>query len=113
MNRILSLWAIVSALGLAGAPLVYAQDEPSYVLTLKDHRFEPAVIEIPANKKVKLVIKNLDKTPEEFDSDDLHREKVIPGGKEGAVYIGPLNPGTYKFKGEYNPATAVGSIIVK
>ena len=108
MNRFsLSL----AAATLMCAPLVHAED--AYVLTLKEHRFEPATIEIPAHKKVKLTIKNLDAAAEEFDSADLHREKVIPAGREGVVYIGPLDPGTYKFKGEYNPATAVGSVVVK
>lgn len=114
MNRFsLSLAAAATTLGLMCAPLVHAEDAPAYVLTLKDHRFEPATIEIPAHKKVKLTIKNLDAVAEEFDSDDLHREKVIPAGREGVVFIGPLDPGTYKFKGEYNPATAVGSVVVK
>jgi hypothetical protein len=101
-----------SMLGLVSS-LVHADDDPGYVLALKNHRFEPATIEIPAHKKVRLVIKNLDASAEEFDSDDLHREKVIPAGREGVVYIGPLDPGTYKFKGEFNAATAVGSVIVK
>ena len=99
-------------LGLVN-PLVHAQEDSAYVLTLKNHRFEPTVIEIPAHKKVRLIIKNLDTVAEEFDSDDLHREKVIPAGREGVVYIGPLDPGTYKFKGEFNPTTAVGSVIIK
>jgi hypothetical protein len=96
-----------------GFSLVYAESIDSYNLTLKDHQFEPRQIEIPAHKKVKLTIKNLDHAPEEFDSDDLHREKVITSGNEGVVFIGPLDAGTYKFKGEYNPLTAQGVVIVK
>jgi len=111
--KLFYLWLVLaSTLGLASS-LVHADDDAGYVLTLKNHRFEPATIEIPVNKKIRLVIKNLDASAEEFDSDDLHREKVIPAGREGVVYIGPLDPGTYKFKGEFNAATAVGSVIVK
>lgn len=114
MNRFALFLAAVAATFALGSPaLVRADDVPGYLLTLKNHRFEPATIEIPAHKKVKLTIKNLDAAAEEFDSDDLHREKVIPAGREGVVFIGPLEPGTYKFKGEYNPATATGSVVVK
>lgn len=93
------------------APSARAAD--TYHLTIKDHRFEPSSVTVPAGKRVKLVIKNLDATPEEFDSTDLHREKVVPGGGEGSLYIGPLSAGTYHFVGEYNEATAKGEIIAK
>jgi hypothetical protein len=88
-------------------------DDESFTLTLKDHKFSPTTLEIPAGKKVKLIIKNLDGAAEEFESDDLHREKVIPAGKQGVVSIGPLKPGSYSFKGEFNPKTAIGTIVVK
>ncbi len=84
-----------------------------YVLTIKDHRFTPETLEIPADTKVRVVIRNQDATPEEFDSDDLHREKLVTGGREAVVFIGPLGPGTYKFMGEFNPATAKGQVVVK
>ncbi len=87
--------------------------EASFALTIKDHQFSPTQLEIPANKKVKLIIKNADPTPEEFESTELHREKVIPGGTEGIVYVGPLAPGTYEFFGDFNPKTARGHLVVK
>lgn len=98
---------------LAASALPARAQEQSFSLTIKDHRFEPAEFEIPANTKVKLVIKNQDATAEEFDSSQLHREKVIPGGKEGSLFVGPLKPGRYEFTGEYNQKTARGAIIVK
>lgn len=82
-------------------------------LVIKDHKFQPAEITIPANTKVKLVVKNQDATPEEFESHTLHREKVIPGGAERTIFIGPLEAGTYEFFGEFNPKTAKGRVIVK
>jgi hypothetical protein len=51
--------------------------------------------------------------PEEFESSKLHREKVVPGGKEITIIIGPLKPGRYEFVGDFNRATAHGAIIVK
>ncbi|MGD8926465.1 MAG: cupredoxin domain-containing protein, partial [Thioalkalispiraceae bacterium] len=75
--------------------------------------FVPAEITIPADTKVKLVVKNQDPTPEEFESHSMHREKVIPGGRQAIIFIGPLKPGTYEFFGEFNPKTAKGRVIVK
>jgi hypothetical protein len=62
---------------MAGSP-ARADDTPSFSLTLKDHRFTPAEVTIPANTRVRFVIKNLDPTAAEFESDDFKAEKVIP-----------------------------------
>ncbi|MDR3411647.1 MAG: cupredoxin domain-containing protein [Formivibrio sp.] len=110
MKRFSSLFVV---LPLALCLNVAKAADEGFVLTLKDHQFTPSTLEIPAGQKVKLTIKNQDKTAEEFESSDLHREKVIPAGKDGVVNIGPLKPGTYSFKGEYNPKTATGTIVVK
>ena len=88
-----------------------AQD--TYTVSIKDHRSAPATIEVPAGKKIKLVVKNLDATPEEFESHDLKREKIIAGKGQATISIGPLKPGTYKFVGEYHESTAQGQIIAK
>lgn len=88
-------------------------EESTYTLTIKDHRFSPTEIEIPAGKKISLTVKNLDSTPEEFESTELHREKVVTGGQEVTIYIGPLQPGRYEFFGDFNPKTARGHIVVK
>ncbi len=97
----------ISFSGLVAAEL------PIYELSIKDHRFQPDTIEIPAGTKVKLLIKNLDATPEEFESHELNREKIISGNSEVKIFIGPLDPGEYGFFGEFNEATAQGKIIVK
>jgi Cupredoxin-like domain len=90
-----------------------AAQEPTYTLVVKDHKFQPTEVEIPAGKKIALIVKNEDLTPEEFESVELRREKVIPGGEQIIVYIGPLKPGRYEFFGDFNPATARGHIVVK
>jgi hypothetical protein len=87
--------------------------EPEVLLTIKNHRFEPGEVRVPAGKRIKLIVHNQDATPEEFESHSLNREKVIPGGGKAALYIGPLDPGRYTFFGEYNEATAQGVVIVE
>ena len=88
-------------------------DDPEFRLTIRNHRFEPATLEVPANTKVKLLIENADPTPEEFESYPLNREKVIPARSTGIVYIGPLRPGTYPFFGDFNQKTAQGRIVAR
>lgn len=90
-----------------------AMAEDGYQLVIKDHVFTPASLEVPAGQKIKLKIVNQDPTPEEFESYDLNREKVIGGNSEGIVFIGPLESGTYKFVGEFNEKTAKGTIVAK
>ncbi|WP_370530622.1 cupredoxin domain-containing protein [Pseudoalteromonas tunicata] len=85
--------------------------ENSVEITLKDHLFYPSRIEVPAFKKVKLIIHNQDDTPEEFDSFDLNREKVIFAKRKVVIFIGPLQPGEYHFFGEYAPNTAQGTVV--
>ena len=94
---------------LAWAPS-YAQD-PSFTLTIQDHRFKPPELQVPAGKRFKLLVKNLDATAEEFESHDLKLEKVIPGKGEATLTVRPLKPGTYKFVGEFHEKTARGGII--
>ena len=114
MKRALaSLPLMVIALGAGfSAPGALAADD-SFTLTIKDHRFDPSRLDVPAGKKLKLVVKNLDATPEEFESHDLKREKVIAGKGQATIAIGPLKPGTYKFVGEYHESTAQGQIVAK
>ena len=106
--------ARLAALLLALAPLTaLAAGEPELSIAIDNHRFVPERIEVPAGKKVKLTVENRDATPEEFDSDDLKVEKVIPGKSKGIVFLGPLKPGEYRFVGEYHESTAKGVVVAK
>lgn len=86
---------------------------PEQQLVIRDHLFFPATLEIPAGQKVRILIDNQDPTPEEFESYQLNREKVIPGKSKTVVFIGPLEPGEYPFFGEFYPKTAQGKVVVK
>ena len=99
---VLSLFATIAA---AAAPV--------FEIEIRDHLFIPDELTIPAGTKVKLVVYNRDPTPEEFESYELNREKVIMGGARAIIFIGPLKPGEYPFFGEFNPKTAQGKVIAK
>jgi heme/copper-type cytochrome/quinol oxidase subunit 2 len=106
--------ALLIALALAPAGASVAADEPAPIaVTIKDHRFAPSEIHIPANKPARLEITNQDPTAEEFDSPALQIEKVIAGGRKVPVRLRPLAPGRYPFMGEYHQDTAQGVIIAE
>ncbi|MFW5451785.1 MAG: cupredoxin domain-containing protein [Methylophagaceae bacterium] len=86
---------------------------PIIEIEIRQHLFFPAEIDVPVDTKVKLIIINQDSTAEEFESYELNREKVIPGGSRGIIFIGPLPAGEYPFFGEFFPKTAQGKVIVK
>ncbi|NMF89153.1 cupredoxin domain-containing protein [Aromatoleum petrolei] len=101
-------------LALLCLPFAAAAADPAEIpLTIRNHRFEPAEVRIPAGQKVRLVVHNQDGTPEEFESHELNREKVIPGGAKASIFIGPLQAGKYPFFGEFNEATARGVVIAE
>ena len=109
MRRALILTGMAAFLAMGAAP-ARADD---YVLTIKDHRFTPTEIKIPANKRVQITVVNDDATPEEFESKEMKVEKVIPGKSKGVVRVGPLKPGRYPFFGEFHEATAKGTLIAE
>ena len=89
-------------------------EEPSAIdVAIKDHRFTPSEIHVPAGKPATLNIKNEDAQAEEFDSSALKIEKVIGGNSQGRVRLRPLDPGRYPFMGEYHSDTAQGIVIAE
>ena len=82
-------------------------------LVIRDHKFEPAEITVPADKKVRLVIENQDATAEEFESYELNREKVVPAKGRVTLYVGPLKPGRYPFFGDFHKESATGVLVVE
>ena len=105
MRKLLVLLCFIPALASAQVP--------EFRVAIKDHKFTPTEVRIPAGKKVRLIVVNEDPTPEEFESHSLNREKVIPGKSSAKIFIGPLKPGRYDFEGEFNPKTARGVVIAE
>lgn len=112
MRPLLTSVALIFSLSVL-APTVAQAEDKDYVLTIKNHRFDPAELTIPADERVQLTIDNQDPTPEEFESRDLRVEKVITGDSKGTVWVGPLPAGEYSFVGEFHEDTAQGKLIAE
>ena len=98
---------------IALAPAAGAAEEVEITISIKDHKFDPAEIKVPAATAIKLMVNNQDATPEEFESDALGVEKVIAGNASAAIRIKPLAKGSYAFFGEFHEDTAQGTLVAE
>jgi hypothetical protein len=101
----------ILALGTASFPEIAGAQE--ITVTIKNHRFDPTELRVPAGKRVSIYVINEDPTPEEFESNSMKVEKIIPGKSKGLVRVGPLPPGRYDFFGDFNQDTAKGVLIAE
>lgn len=82
-------------------------------LVIKDGRFYPETLQVPAGVRIKIDIHNQGPGAEEFESLSLRKEKVLAPGARSFVVIAPLKSGSYSFFGEFHPDTAQGRIIAR
>ena len=105
----------LAALGFAALLAVpaIADDIPLFKLVARDGAFEPATIEVPAGKRVRLEVHNAGKTPMEFESKDLKQEKVIAPGAKASFTLRAMKAGEYRFFDEFHEKTGQGRIVAK
>lgn len=110
----MKFWIFLSCLvlGAAAIPSYASAANPSQMLVIHDNQFEPRQLYVPADVKLKLVIRNLDGLPVEFESFDLSREIVVPGHGEVTFFVGPLLSGNYQFFNDFNHGMQ-GTIVAK
>lgn len=111
LRPILSLLFVISFLAVPSVAI--AQETHNATIVIRNHKFEPAELKVPANKKIALKVVNEDPASEEFESKEFKAEKVIAGKSEATIRVSPLKPGRYKFFGEYHEATAKGVLIAE
>ncbi len=109
-RRLLSA-LLVAPLLLLGAVVARADDAVTLSITIKDHKFEPAELHAAPGKAIAIHVTNLNTIVSEFESSDLHFEKIVPVGKEATVYVRPLQPGRYTFFDDFHHDTQ-GVLVV-
>jgi len=97
--------------GGGGAASAAETGDPVVTLTLKDHRFTPASVTVPAGRTVRIELINRDAASEEFDSTDLWVEQDVTPKGRASFTVGPLKPGSYSFMGELHSETAQGQLV--
>ena len=105
---VLALSALLVGEGAAAAA---EAGDPVVTLTLKDHRFTPPSVTVPAGRTVRIELINHDSASEEFDSADLRVEQDVTPHGRASFTVGPLEPGTYSFMGELHSETAQGQLV--
>jgi len=102
------LLATAALLAASGAR---ADDAVILSLTIKDHQFQPAEVHAPPGKPITFRVKNLGPTAAEFESNELHVEKIVAVGAEATVHVRPQQPGRYTFFDDFHRQTQ-GYLIV-
>ena len=91
----------------------FASDGDAGEIHFSNGRFEPAQLVVPANTPFKVQVTNSDTAAIEFESFELHRERVVRPGQTITVLIAPVAPGSYKFFDDFHHGAAEGSILAK
>lgn len=101
---------------LVGALVVGAvaarADDTVPKITMKDGRFDPPELVVAADTAVQLQVTNADAAAIEFESFELHRERVIQPGQTVTVYLPALKAGRYPFFDDFHK-TAEGAIVAR
>ena len=103
---------VAVAVILLGTPTVRADDAIPEI-KLQNGRFEPEQLAVPANTAFKVRVTNADNAAIEWESFELHRERVVQPGETITVYIPALAPGTYKFFDDFHHDTVSGAIVAQ
>jgi hypothetical protein len=72
---------------------------------------EPASLTLPANTPVELQVTNAGDAAVEFESFELHRERVVQPGQTITVFIPALAPGIYPFFDDFSHGAVKGEIV--
>ncbi|MBI3044961.1 MAG: cupredoxin domain-containing protein [Betaproteobacteria bacterium] len=107
LGRALVLLATVALTAAA------AQDLPVFQIVMKDGRFSPERLEVPAGKRLKLVLKNEGRGPAEFENLSMRVEKVLAPGVTSFVVLHGLKPGEYRFVDEFRPDGGSLTLVAK
>ena len=91
----------------------FADDMPTILLVMKDGRLFPEMLEVPANTRFRLEVRNEGPGAAEFESLELKKELVLAPGVTRKLVFHPMKPGSYRFFDEFHPDTAQGRIVAK
>ncbi len=103
---------LMLAITLLGTAAASRAEQATVKIVAKDHHFQPALVDAPANQPLAITVKNLDAVAMEFESVSLRVEKVIAAGGEGVVHVRALAPGRYEFFDDFHQETR-GTLVVR
>ena len=96
---------------LAASAVPFARAADDSQLRFHAGAVEPGSLTLPANTPVKLRVINDGDAAVEFESFELHRERVVQPGQTITVYIPALAPGTYSFVDDFSHGAVKGEFV--
>jgi hypothetical protein len=106
----------VLSLVVAGSTVsasVRAEEMPSFRIEFKDGTITPMRLEVPAGKPFKIELHNTGQGAAEFESVEMHREKVIAPDSATFFVVRRLDAGEYKFFDDFHPEAPQALIVAK
>jgi heme/copper-type cytochrome/quinol oxidase subunit 2 len=103
--------AAIAILAAVAAPSITHAADDSTQLRFQAGNVVPASLTLPANTPVKLQVTNAGADAVEFESFELHRERVVQPGQTITVYIPALAPGVYPFFDDFSHGAVKGEIV--
>ncbi len=113
MNRKNLAALATCALVFAGASRVRGEEDVVLELKLERGHFAPERLSVLANRPFKLRVTNADPAAIEFESFELHRERVVQPGETITVFMPSLTPGAYKFFDDFHAGTPEGTLVAE
>jgi len=114
MKRALFSAALGLLFTLGGPPGdVLADELPTFNVVMKDGRIQPETLEVPANTRFRVVVRNDGPGAAEFESVELKKELVLAPGVTRSLVFFPLKPGAYRFFDDFHPATGQARIVAR
>lgn len=101
--------AASTLIGLVDA--CFARDAEMPQVRFEHGTFAPAMLAVPANKPFKVKVTNGSDAAIEFESFELHRERVVPPGATITVHMPSLAPGNYQFFDDFHHEVPKGLIV--
>ncbi|WP_295008547.1 cupredoxin domain-containing protein [uncultured Dechloromonas sp.] len=98
---------------LLAAGCAFADDMPTFKVLMKNGHIIPEAVEVPANTRFRLEVKNEGPGAAEFESLELKKELVLAPGVTRTMVFFPLKPGSYKFFDDFHPETGQARIVAK
>jgi hypothetical protein len=99
--------------GVLSVATALAEDEPVFQIEFRDGNVSPLRIEVPANRRFKIELRNSGATPAEFESNELHKEKVLAPDSTSVLVFRTLDPGEYPFFDDFHPDAPKAVLVAK
>jgi len=92
---------------------VRAEDELTFTIEFHDGKVDPVRLEVPANRRFKIELRNSGDTPAEFESGELRKEKVLAPNSTAVLVIKSLDAGEYTFFDDFHPDAPKAVLVAK